>query len=188
MSAHATAPASSCCTHTEGAAKLTLLQSTIKQLAAMQRGYLGGLVGDVAEDRMTAQFPGVANHPAWHLGHLAVAADQCSEIFGFTRRLDDATWATYGMGSKPVADRSAYPSKAECLAMFDERRDALLAGILAMSAERLTSPNPIASLVAQLPTIADLATFLMLTHEGMHCGQLATWRKAAGMKGLLEKA
>lgn len=181
----ATATTASCCTTTDGAAKLTLLQSTVKQLAAMQRGLLGGLVGDIADSRMTEQFPGVANHPAWHLGHLAVAADQCIEVFGGTRRLDDATWATYGMGSTPVADRSAYPSKAECLAMLDERRDAFLAAILATSAERLTSPNPIAALATQLPTLADLATFVMLTHEGMHYGQLAIWRKAAGMKRLI---
>jgi hypothetical protein len=181
----ATASSSACCNHTDGACKLTLLQSTVKQLAAMHRGYLGTLVQDIPEARMAEQFPGVPNHPAWHLGHLAVSADQLIEVFGGKRRFDEATWGKYGMGSTPVGDRAAYPSKEECLSMFDERRNALVAAFLAAPPERLTAGNPVASLAAQLPTIADLATFLILTHEGMHFGQLATWRKAAGMKGAL---
>ena len=41
----------------------------------MNLGFAKRLVGDLSDDQMCAQPHGVVNHPAWSLGHLAVAAD-----------------------------------------------------------------------------------------------------------------
>lgn len=182
-----TATCSSDCTCTSSGRTLTLLQSSTKHQAAMQRGYIDGLVSDIPDERMAAQFPGVVNHPAWHLGHLAVSADEILGAIGGKSTLDAETRARYGMGSKPVQDRAAYPSKAALVAMFDDRRTALMDAFLAMTPDQLVAANPIPSLAGPLPTVADLVSFLLVAHESMHAGQLAVWRRAAGMISAMER-
>ncbi len=36
-----------------------------------------------------------------------------------------------------------------------------------------------------LPTLADAAVFLAVTHEAQHLGQLAAWRRALGLPSAL---
>lgn len=154
-------------------------------LSAFQRGYLSLLVKDIPETLMTAQFPGVPNHPTWHLGHLAVVYDGMTGMLGGAKTLDDSWQGRYGMGSTPVADASAYPTKAEIVRIYDERREALLQAFDVASPERFMSANPIPSLVERLPTIGHMTIFAMLTHESMHLGQIAVWRNAAGLGQVL---
>src|SRR5438477_8419608 len=90
-----------------------------------QRGYLSLLVDDVAEEQMCAQPGGIVNHPAWQIGHLAGTFDSLTKLLGGASALDESWGKRFGQGSKPSADRAAYPSKAELLRVFDDRRKAM---------------------------------------------------------------
>ena len=128
------------------------------------------------------------NHPAWQIGHLAFAADGVCELVGGGAKKLDKRWAeTYGMGSKPVADRGKYAAKSDLLGTLDEARGRLARAFAEASEAHLKSPNPFAPLAAGLPTVEHAAVFFMVCHEGTHLGQLAAWRKGAGMVEALSK-
>lgn len=160
--------------------------SIIVDQFAFQRQYLSWLVDDVAEEQMTAQPGGVVNHPAWQLGHLAYTTDRFATMFGGTQTLEPFK-GKFGGGSVPVADRSAYPAKAELLRILDDRRTALVKAFANASPDELAKPNPNAMIGALLPTKGHMILFGMLFHEGTHLGQLATWRKVAGLPQALSK-
>src|SRR3954454_20235891 len=87
---------------------------------AMLLGYADLLVADIDDSDFTAQpLPGM-NHPAWILGHLAIAADGAIGLLG-GEKLTSTEWATkFGRDSKPGANRSEYPSKEEIVRVFRE--------------------------------------------------------------------
>ena len=41
--------------------------------------------------------------------------------------------------------------------------------------------NPFDSMAETLPTLADLLSYLLSTHEAMHLGQLSAWRRQLGL-------
>ncbi|MEZ6235367.1 MAG: DinB family protein [Phycisphaerales bacterium] len=160
---------------------------TVLDVLNFQRQYLAMLIDDVPDARMTEQPGGVRNHPAWHLGHLAVSMDGMVAGFGGEKKLDEAWSAKYGMGSSPTPDRAAYPPKADLLRVFDERRSALASRVAEASEADLKSENPSEMLRPMLPTKAHMLLFFLHTHEGTHLGQIAAWRKAAGLEEALAK-
>jgi hypothetical protein len=156
-------------------------KSVIIDVLKFQRSYLSLLVDDIPEARMTEQPGGgaVPNHPAWQIGHLACVADNFTGMFGGEKTL--GSWAgLYGQGSKPVADPSTYGTKAELLRTLDERRGALARALERFPDESFRQPNPNPMLAKPLPTLEHVVQ-LLLMHEGTHLGQLAAWRRAAGM-------
>jgi len=72
------------------------------------------LAADVPDEQMCAQpIAGrVMNHAAFILGHLAWASDNCMLLLGDTRAFEDKYKELFGMGAKPLSDRSLYPTKA----------------------------------------------------------------------------
>jgi hypothetical protein len=161
--------------------------SVILDEFAFQRNYITLLTDDIADEKMTAQPGGIVNHPAWHLGHLATAFDNFAQLLGCPRALDEAWSKKFGQQSVPSADRSAYPSKAELIRILDERRNAVVQAFAKTSSDDLAKPNPNAHAAALFPTVGVFILFGMLFHEGTHLGQLASWRKAAGMVPALSK-
>lgn len=153
---------------------------------AFQRRYLSCMVDDVAEEQMTAQPGGIVNHPAWQLGHLAYTSDRFGAMFGTTPTLESFK-ERFAANSAPIADRSAYPTKAELLRIVDDRRNALVKSFTSASPDELAKPNPSAMIASMLPTKGHMTVFGMLFHEGTHLGQLATWRKAVGLPPALSK-
>ena len=162
-------------------------QQTVLDVFGFQRHYLSLLVDDIPDEQMTTQPTGFPNHPAWQLGHLTVVMDNITGMIGGKKTLDESWSGKFGMGSKPVADRKNYPSKAELMRTFDERRAALTEQYKRAPAHLLSGPNPIQRAAAKLPTIGKMVCFLMLSHEATHLGQLSAWRKAVGMPEALSK-
>ena len=152
-----------------------------------QRYYLSLLADDIPEDQMTLQPGAVCNHPAWQIGHLAGTLDNGGAMLGGTKSLDESWGKRFGMGSKPTSERGSYPSKVELLKVLDDRRAALTLLVERAPAERMNAPNPVARAADRMPTVGHMIRFLMLSHESMHLGQLASWRKAAGMPEALSK-
>ncbi|MBC8871333.1 MAG: hypothetical protein H8E44_18055 [Planctomycetes bacterium] len=50
-----------------------------------------------------------ADHPAWTLGHLAIASNSVGVLTGLESTLPDDWQAKFGRGSTPAAGASAYP-------------------------------------------------------------------------------
>jgi hypothetical protein len=131
------------------------------------------------DDRMTER-PEM-NHAAWQIGHLALAYDFGVGIL--TGRTEHRRWVPlFAPGTTPVADRGAYPAKAELIDAFRHRHDAFRA-LLAQPIDpaKLASENPFEPIRPTLPTVRDLMSYLLTGHLGMHTGQFAAWRRACGI-------
>lgn len=155
-------------------------KDSILHLLAFQRNFIGRLVNDIPEEKMTAQPGGIVNHPAWQLGHLAYAQDQIVKWLGGALALE-AWIPRFGRMSTPLPDRAAYESKQELLRVLDERRGEAARLLKSASADDLAKPVPNPNMVRVFPSIGNLVTFLATTHEGWHLGQIANWRRAMGM-------
>jgi hypothetical protein len=169
-----------------------MLKDTMIELFNFQRRYIELLAADIPDSRMTEMPGNVGTHPAWQLGHLADCVDGAIALVGGDARFDDAWKKKFAKGSAVLPDRGAYPSKAELFEALDERRavlNSLLAGITdeVLSAP-LTGGGPDSPAAPFFDTVEQFLTFLLLSHESMHCGQLAVWRKAAGMPPALSRA
>lgn len=150
----------------------------------MMLGYGQKLVADVPDDQMCAQpIPDrILNHPAFLLGHLAWANDsRASALTGQpSGTATNPQWKElFGMGSKPSADRSRYPSKAELVKAFEEAHARLGDAAAKATADALAqaTPEPMRN---RFPTVGSLVLGLMTSHFATHLGQLSAWRRAMG--------
>jgi hypothetical protein len=147
--------------------------STLPQVSALVQG--------VDDARLAEQFPGAMNHPAWTLGHLCTAG-------GFALALLDEPGdapardmqVLYGPGSQPKPDRSLYMPRHEALARLTAIHARAAVVVPAKHADYFARPSP-ESLRQWAPTIGQLVFYLLAAHESYHIGQLAQWRKAAGL-------
>ena len=156
-----------------------------KNLYAFMFGYARLLVGDVPDERMAEQPAGLANHPAWTLGHLCAAADLGLRLLGAPTLCSPEWMALFGRGSEPAADRGRYPAKPALLAALENAHGKLTAAALAADPAAVAGVNPVERNRAAFPTLGDLVAHLMTTHTATHLGQLSAWRRAAGLKSVL---
>jgi hypothetical protein len=90
---------------------------------ALNLDFLRRMVVDLDEGQMVGQAGGVVNHPAWTIGHLAGSFQLMGGEFGLLPWLPEGWAATFGTGTTPVGDATAYPGKAELLGVLgDDRR------------------------------------------------------------------
>jgi len=160
-----------------------MLESAI-QVNQFLMGYCRTLVGDIPDERMVEQpLPGV-NHPAWVLGHLALASDGALGMLG-AEKVKPAEWkAQFGGGSVPSSSRSKYPSKEELLRAVEQGYQRVRQRAAAATAEDLSRPNPNARLKETMPALHQMITFLLVGHTGVHLGQLSAWRRMIGLPPL----
>jgi hypothetical protein len=92
---------------------------------------------------------------------------------------------TFGPGSVPVEDRSAYPTKAELVDTMRKTHARAIELLEAATVEELAAPNQTPFFPQQFPTVGDLATHLVTTHAAMHLGQLSAWRRCVGKDSVL---
>lgn len=128
--------------------------------------------------------PGM-NHPAWTLGHLALAADYALKLLGRDSQLDPDWARLFSPGQEPTGNRSDYPGKTALIEAWTEARSALLHALREQGADVLDKPNPIEALRDHLPTVADQMAYMLTGHEAEHLGQIAVWRRAAGFERIL---
>ena len=142
------------------------------------------LVSDIPDERLTEQpSPGV-NHPAWILGHLALTGDSVARLLGGEKVLAESWGALFGPGSQPGSSRGNYPTKEELLRALEERYERCRQLASEATADALSRPNPMPGLREGLPTVGDLAAFLLTGHLGLHLGQLSMWRRMSGFAPL----
>jgi uncharacterized damage-inducible protein DinB len=147
---------------------------------AFARRLTTGLLEDLPADKLTFQACPGANHALWIAGHLTYADNGFRTQLGKQESVCPESWdALFGMGSKPTADASAYPSMSEVMEKMTEARARLEAWFESMTDEQLAEPLPgdwaqFASCYGEL--MSNLAS-----HESLHAGQLSMIRRALGM-------
>ena len=147
----------------------------------MNLGFAKRLVGDLSEDQMCAQPHGVVNHPAWSLGHLAVAADHLGKQLGLSSDLPGGWTDTFKTGGTPSPDKSLFPGKDELIRVLAQQHVRIAQVVTDADPALLARPHPNEKSRAHFPTVGDYAIFLMTAHEMDHLGQIAAWRRAMGL-------
>jgi hypothetical protein len=147
----------------------------------MNLGFAKRLVGDLSEEQMCAQPHGVVNHPAWSLGHLAVAADHLGKVMGLPSELPAGWTEIFKTGGTPSPERSVFPAKEETLRVMAQQHARIGQAVSDADPAALAQPHPNEKSRAHFPTVGDYAVFLMTAHEMDHLGQIAAWRRAMGL-------
>lgn len=138
------------------------------------------LVGFTEESRV-AQPPGLPNHVAWSLGHLALTMHKIAEKFdGRPAPASAFDPESVAFGSTPVSDTSKYPPLATCTAIYEAACDRLAAAVRAASDAKLDERIKWGPAEITL----EAAALRMIFHNGMHTGQIADVRRALNMKSI----
>lgn len=143
--------------------------------------YAQKLIADIPDEQLCTQpLPDrVLNHPAFVLGHLAWANNNGATLLGRPSGLQEGWKELYGMGAKPLSERSRYPSKAELFKALEDAHARLTDALGKATPEQLAQPAP-ERMRNRYPTLAHALLGLMTAHETSHLGQLSAWRRAMG--------
>ncbi len=150
------------------------------------RTWTKGLLTDVEESRwFDPPAPGVG-HVAWQVGHLASSQVALIHVrcFGreYTQHAPERFRQTFGKGSTPVADPTAYPPISEIRRMFDQLHRESIDLIRGMTDAELDEPT-LGEAHPMFTTKAG-AIGTAAIHETFHGGQIALIRRLAGKKPL----
>ena len=147
---------------------------------AFQLRYLHELMAEIPDDRMADQPAPGMNHPAWILGHLACSAEFVPALAGLEKRLPAAWSDLFDPSSRPLADRSVYPLKADLLRALDETHARAAEVARGFTPEQFAAEFPMEPFRFIMPTVGDAVVHILTTHEATHSGQLSAWRRSAG--------
>jgi hypothetical protein len=148
--------------------------------------WLHRLIADLDDTQMVCQPAGIANHPAWTIGHLAQSCEQIGGEIGIAPWLS-ADWAErFGTGSKPVANRISYPTKSVLLRSLDDGFRKLSERLTAMTPADLEDPLPDVRYRRVFPTIGHAVLHILTSHTAVHVGQIIVWRRAMGLPAIPE--
>ncbi len=148
------------------------------------------------DSNRTKQAPGLPNHFAWQLGHLALTMHRVAEKldggslppsdFSPSDRGDARCFGTESVsfGSKPSDSPASYPGASRCVEVFDGSCVRLARALRAAGPDKLARQHPWGATGAT-SSVHDLA-LRMLVHNGMHAGQLADLRRALGMGSIFK--
>ena len=142
-------------------------------------GYAKQILADI-DDASMCQQPAGLNHPAWLLLHLSTAADYAASLLG-GKGVCPADWNAKADTKKPLTqNRDDYPSKEELVSTFEAAFRNAADLYEKSSTEALSQPQKLGFFETELPTVGDMATFLIIAHTNLHLGQLSAWRRATG--------
>ena len=153
--------------------------STIATNTAATINYAKQILADIDDSRMCEQ-PAGLNHPAWLLVHLSTAADYAAKLLG-GQGVCPESWNAMGDTKKPLSQiRSDYPPKEELISTFETAFQNAASLYEKLGEEELGKPQKLGFFETELPSVGDMATFLVLAHTNLHLGQLSAWRRAIG--------
>lgn len=154
--------------------------------------YAKQLVSDLNQEQMTTSpSSGLENHPAFTIGHLVTGSALTYKYLGGEYEVKegwDKLFRRNGPGDPtlPESDLILYPSKKELLEELETKHNLVKDKILKIKESEL-SKNVDWRYKNHLPKLKDLLNFMCVTHESMHLGQLAGWRRAMGLDSALAK-
>ncbi|MEM7682606.1 MAG: DinB family protein [Planctomycetota bacterium] len=152
------------------------------RLHALQGAYFEQLVGAIPAEHACAMPAGFGSHAAWQVGHIAFVGEVPAKMLtGEPSILPENFSALFGKGSEPNPDATAYPAFIDLVESARAGRAATAEALRAAVEQDFARPNPREHFIQRgLPTLGDMVGFMVATHEGMHLGQLAAWRRAMG--------
>ena len=149
-------------------------------------GILHRLVDDVPDERLTSQPGGVANHPAWVIGHLAYSFQSLGGELGLAAWLPEDWTELFGTGSTPTGQRSRYPEKSVLLdALLDGKRR-IAEALTDRGESALEEPLPDERYRHIFPTLGHAVLHILTAHAAVHVGQAIVWRRAMALPPLTE--
>jgi hypothetical protein len=162
---------------------MSRLDLLVHQIGAARR-YTEGLI-DNLDPAEWFRMPGGegVTHVAWQVGHLAFAQYRLAlERTRGTRPGDgdlitEGFLKTFGRGSVPVADPSAYPAPGEIRSTFDRVHRRVLDEVAGLTEAMLDEPP--AAPHKLCATKAEVLAWCA-AHEMFHAGQIALLRRLLG--------
>ena len=152
--------------------------------------YAHTLVADLDSEMMThSPGAGLENHPAFTLGHLISGSALTSKYLGGPYTMNEhweQLFRRRGPGDPRLPDpnKHAYPPKEELLAELSRQHHIVERLIRDLEPSRMKEPVKW-RYSKHLPTLGDMLHFMCITHESMHLGQLAGWRRAMNLPSAL---
>ena len=147
----------------------------------MQLNLARQLVGDIPDDQMCAQPHGLVNHPTWSLGHLVTTEHGFGKLIGIEPDAPEGWGELFKTGGVPSADPTGLPSKTELIAELERVHDRWKAALSDIDPAVLDAENPNENMRSNFPTVGAIIAFILTSHEMDHLGQIAAWRRAAGL-------
>lgn len=151
--------------------------------------YAKALVNDLSETEMTmVPSKGFESHPAWTLGHLVTGAAFTVKYLGGELELDkhwEEIFGRKGPQDQRRPSEKIYPSKNDILKEL-EKQHLKVESILKDLDESLLLEEKKWRFHSHMPTLCDLIQFMCISHENMHLGQLAAWRRAMDKPNVLD--
>lgn len=168
-------------------------RATIAESLTACKHLLGRYLAGFDDSSRTRQAPGLPNHVAWTLGHLAMTMHRVVEkldgrsfpetdfVVGASRG-DTMRFGTESVafGSSVIADGAAFPSMARCVAIYDAACDRLAGAVRAAPESKLDETAKWGAGEGPLYLLA----LRMVFHNGVHTGQIADLRRALGFKSI----
>lgn len=138
------------------------------------------LVGDLRDEQMCLQTSANENHPAWILGHLLLGDVYLLSMLKVRELSTDfmELLSKYGPNSNPNSISENYDSKQFLVERLTEINLIRLEALRKLKSLDIATPDE--TLVKIQPTIGHHLQTLVF-HEGHHCGQISSWRKAHGI-------
>ena len=156
------------------------LEQEVKVYQFLQ-GYGEMVLADITDEDAYKLICDGGVSPAWIIGHLGFVANRIIAMCGGKPKIDFDAWQPlFGGGSKPTNEQGGMPSWDTLLNVWREGHTDLAALAPTVSTELLAGENPNERMKQALPTIEDFLGFVLTGHEGMHLGQLSTWRRVQG--------
>ena len=168
-----------------------LIQSILNQYE-FNLAYAEELVKDLSNKQMCVQpEKGLVNHPAFTLGHLVTGSALTAKYLGATFEIPEGWEELFlrkGPGDPrlPEKDISLYPKKDLLIEELKKQHDKVKKSLHAMGAKALSAEKKW-RYSAFMPRLIDCIHFMCVTHEAMHLGQLAAWRRAMDLDSALKK-
>lgn len=141
----------------------------------------------------TTQAPGLPNHVAWTLGHLAFYLNRVAEKFDgkpmpasdfIAGEKGDSTRfgvESVAFGSNPAAGASSFPGFARCNEIWSAAIDRLATAVRGASDTKFDETTKWGALERPLWAVVSM----MIFHNGTHNGQIVDLRRALGMSRIL---
>ena len=144
------------------------------------------LVEDLRDEQMCRQSAAMENPPAWILGHLLLGDTYLLSMLQVRELSADFAdlLRKYGSNSNSTATPADYDSKHFLVERLTETGSLRTDAVRRM--KNLDQPTPDETLAQTQPTIGHHLQMLVF-HEGHHCGQISSWRKAqrlSAVKGM----
>lgn len=166
--------------------KAEILAQSIESSIPLLTRYLPGF----NDGNRTRQAPGLPNHVAWTLGHLAITMHRAAErlgghaiasadfIEGAERGNANAFGtAGVGFGSTVTSDPAAFPPLKRCVDIFEAAAQRLAASVRGLSEPALSEETS----WGQAKLSRERLAARMIFHNGQHTGQLMDLRRVMGM-------